>query len=82
MPQYTKFLKELYATKRATNVHMKAFLASNVSSIILHQIPAKHKDPSFPIIFIVIVDQTIHNALLDLGTSVNCFHIQCMRSWN
>jgi len=60
----------LCTTKRTTNVPKKAFLASNVSSIISH-IPAKYKDPGCPTIFIVIGDQTIHKALLDLGASVN-----------
>ena len=71
MPPYAKFLKELCTTKRMTNVPKKAFLASNVSSIISCQIPAKYKDPGCPTISIVIGDQTIHKALLDLGASVN-----------
>jgi len=71
MPPYAKFLKELCTTKRTTNVPKKAFLASNVSSIISHHIPAKYKDSGCPTISIVIGDQTIHNALLDLGASVN-----------
>jgi len=71
MPPHAKFLKELCATKRTTNVPKKALLASIVSSIISRHIPAKCKDPGFPTISIVIGDQTIHQALLDLGTSVN-----------
>lgn len=71
MPPYAKFLKELCTTKRATNVPKKAFLASNVSSIISNQIPVKYKDPGCPTISIVIGDKTIHRALLDLGASVN-----------
>jgi len=31
----------------------------------------KYKDPSFPTVFIVIGDQLIHKALLDLVASVN-----------
>jgi len=71
MPPYVKFSKELCTTKRTTNIPNKAFLASNVSSIIPHHIPAKYKDPGCPTISIVIGDQTIHRALLDLGASVN-----------
>jgi len=68
MPPYAKFLKELSTTKKTINVPKKAFLASNVSSIISHQIPAKHKDRGYPTSSIVIVDQTIH---LDLGANIN-----------
>jgi len=71
MPPYARFLKDLCTTKKATNVPKKAFLASSASSILSHQIPVKYKDPSCPTIFIVIGDQLIHRALLDLGASVN-----------
>ena len=46
-------------------------MASNVNSIISEQIPAKYKDPKCPTISIIIGDQTIHKALLDLEASVN-----------
>ena len=36
MPPYARFHKDLYTTKRAMNVLKRAFLASNVSSIILN----------------------------------------------
>jgi len=68
MPLYACFLKDLCTTKRATNVPKRAFLTSNVSSIISNQIPLKCKDPGCPTISIVV---TIHRALLDLGASVN-----------
>jgi len=71
MPPYAKFLKELCTTKRTTNVLKKIFLASNVSSIISHQISAKYKDPGCPTISIVIGYQTIHRALRNLGANVN-----------
>ena len=38
---------------------------------ILSQILIKYKDPSCPTMSIVIGDQRIHKALLDLGASVN-----------
>ena len=63
--------KDLCTTKRATNVPRKGFLASGASSILSHPIPVKYKDPSYPTISIVIGDQLIHQALLDLGASVN-----------
>ncbi|PKA52184.1 hypothetical protein AXF42_Ash014121 [Apostasia shenzhenica] len=71
MPPYAKYLKELCTAKRTTNVPKKAFLASNISSILSHQIPIKYKDPGCPTISIVIGDKTIQKALLDLGASVN-----------
>jgi len=71
MPPYVRFLKDLCTTKRATNVPKRAFLTSNVSSIISHQMPLKCKDPGCPTISIVVGNHTIHQALLDLGVSVN-----------
>ena len=71
MPPYARFLKDLCTTKRATNVPKKAFLASSATSILSHQIPVKYKDLGCPTISIVIGDQLIHRALLDLGASVN-----------
>jgi len=55
----------------ATAVSKRAFLASNVFSILSNQIPFKYKDPSCPPISILIGGQVIHRALLDLGASVN-----------
>ena len=71
MPPYGHFLKDLCTTKRATNVPKRAFLTSNVSSIISNQVPLKCKDPGYPTISIVVGNHTIHRALLDLGASVN-----------
>jgi len=71
MPPYTRFLKDLCTTKRATSVPKKTFLASSTSSILSHHILVKYKDPGCPTISIVIGDQLIHRALLDLGVSVN-----------
>ena len=82
MPPHAKFLKELCTTKRATNVPKKAFLASNVSSIISCQIPTKYKDLGCPTISVVIGDQIIRKALLDLGANLICFHTRCMRDWD
>jgi len=56
MPSYTRFLKNLCTTKRATNVPRKAFLSYSASSILSHQIPVKYKDPGCPTISIVIGD--------------------------
>ena len=70
MPPYVGFLKELCTTKRATGVLKKAFLTSGTNSIISH-ILVKYKDLGYPIVSIVIGDQLIHRALLDLGANVN-----------
>jgi len=64
-------LKELCTTKRATNAPKRAFLASGASFILSHKIPVKYKDSGCPTISIVIGDQLIHKALLDLGACIN-----------
>ena len=79
MPPYARFLNDLCATKRAIGVPKKAFLASCANSIISHQIPVKYKDPGSPTVPIVIGDQLIHRALLDLGASVNLIPFKSMR---
>ena len=71
MPPYARFLKDLCTIKRATNVPKRAFLTSNVSSIISNQMPLKCKDPGCPTISITVGNHTIHPALPDLGASVN-----------
>jgi len=70
MPPYARFLKDLCTTKKATGVPKKPFLTSSANSI-LSQIPMKYKDPGCPTISIVIGDQLIHRALLDLRASAN-----------
>ena len=70
VPPHARFLKDLCTTKKETDVHKKAFLTSGASSI-LSQISVRYKDPGCPIVSIVIGDQLIHRALLDLGASVN-----------
>jgi len=71
MPQYARFLKDLCTTKRATGVPKKAFLTSSANFILSHQMPGNYKGHSCPIVSIVIRDQLIHRALLDLEASVN-----------
>ena len=70
IPPYARFLKELCTTKRATSVPKKTFLTFGANSI-LSQFPVKYKDPGCPTVAIIIRDQLIHRALLDLGASVN-----------
>ncbi|PKA54930.1 hypothetical protein AXF42_Ash000766 [Apostasia shenzhenica] len=71
MPPYAKYLKNFVLLREQLMFPKKTFLASNVSSILSHQILIKYKDPGCPTISIVICDKTIQKALLDLGTSVN-----------
>ncbi|XP_026428764.1 uncharacterized protein LOC113324681 [Papaver somniferum] len=66
-----KFLKEMCIVKREASVYKKAFLTQQVSSIISQKCPVKFKDPGCPTVTCVIGKQTIDNALLDLGASVN-----------
>ena len=71
VPSYAKCLKDLCTHKRTTHVPKKAFLTSQVSSILSNQIPVKYKDPGCPTISCVIGDTFVEKALLDLGASVN-----------
>ncbi|XP_074356421.1 uncharacterized protein LOC141696134 [Apium graveolens] len=71
IPSYAKFLKELCTHKRTTHAPKKAFLISQVSSILSNEIPVKYKDPDCPTISCVIGNTFVDKALLDLGASVN-----------
>ncbi|XP_074373766.1 uncharacterized protein LOC141714128 [Apium graveolens] len=71
IPSYAKFLKELCTHKRTTNIPKKAFLTSQVSSILSNEIPVKYKDPGCPTISCVIGNTFVDKALLDLCASVN-----------
>ncbi|XP_074373952.1 uncharacterized protein LOC141714326 [Apium graveolens] len=71
IPLYAKFLKELCTHKRTTHVPNKAFLTSQVSSILSNEIPVKYKDPGCPTISCGIGNTFVDKALLDLGASVN-----------
>ncbi|WOG86434.1 hypothetical protein DCAR_0205638 [Daucus carota subsp. sativus] len=71
VPSYAKCLKDLCTHKRTTHVPKKAFLTSQVSSILSNQIPVKYKDPGCPTISCVIGNTFVDKALLDLGASVN-----------
>ncbi|XP_026459491.1 uncharacterized protein LOC113360169, partial [Papaver somniferum] len=71
IPAYAKFLKDLCTQKRKLNVQKRAFLAEQVSSIILNKTPPKFRDPGCPTISCTIGEHTVNKALLDLGASVN-----------
>ncbi|XP_057481142.1 uncharacterized protein LOC130768164 [Actinidia eriantha] len=71
IPAYSKFLKELCTNKRPNQVHKKAFLMEQASSMLQTEKAQKYKDPGSPTISIVIGATKIERALLDLGASVN-----------
>ncbi|XP_026459066.1 uncharacterized protein LOC113359689 [Papaver somniferum] len=71
VPAIAKFLKEMCTIKREASVHKKAFLTQQVSSIISQKYPVKLKDHGCSTVTCVTGKQTIDNALLDLGASVN-----------
>jgi len=71
VPTYAKFLKDMVAVKRKTNVPKKAFLTEHASSILQCKYPIKYKDPGCPTISCKIGDHDVEQALLDLGASVN-----------
>ncbi|XP_026434402.1 uncharacterized protein LOC113331971 isoform X2 [Papaver somniferum] len=71
IPSYAKFLRDMCTVKRKLNVHKKAFLTEQVSSIITQKTPPKFKDPGCPTIACTIGEHRIEHALLDLGASVN-----------
>ena len=68
---YAKFLKDLCAKKKTTNVPKKAFLVASVSSYLSSHMPVKYKDPGSPTISCVIEKIIIDRVLLDLEASVN-----------
>jgi len=48
MPPYSKFLKDVSITKRATSISKKAFLTSIAGLIIFYQIPVKCTPVALP----------------------------------
>ena len=57
--------------KRKINVHERAFLTEQVSSILQLKTPPKYKDPGCPTISYIIGNQKVDQALLNLGASVH-----------
>ena len=48
VPVYANYLKDLCTVKRRQSVKKKAYLASQVSAIIQHDLPPNYKDPGTP----------------------------------
>ena len=73
VPSYAKFLKDMCTLKRRSRTKMDTTvnLPEQVSSILLHHVTPKLKDPGVPTISCIIGTHTIDRALLDLGASVN-----------
>ena len=68
---YAKVIKDLLTVKRRLKVKKNVFLAQNVSSVLLNDLPPKFKDPGAPTISCVIGEKRVEKALLDLGASVD-----------
>ena len=68
---YAKFLKDLCKVKCKKCVKNKVFIVEQVSSIIKHNLPPKLKDYGIPTISSMLGNKNIHNALLDIGSSMN-----------
>ena len=58
----------------------KESLFSRTSAILQNNNTLKYKDPGCPTISCFIGEHKIERALLDLGASVNYFHIQFFRA--
>ncbi|XP_021719376.1 uncharacterized protein LOC110687056 [Chenopodium quinoa] len=71
MPNYVKFLKEIYSGKRTCDVTETVSLTENCSAIIMNKIPPKWKDLGNFTIPYAIYKMRIDNALCDLGSSVS-----------
>ncbi|XP_073121648.1 uncharacterized protein [Henckelia pumila] len=71
IPSYAKFLKEILSNKRKLEEHAMISLTENCSALVQNKIPPKQKDPRSFSIPCVINDVQFHNALCDLGASIN-----------
>jgi len=58
-----------------TECEKESLFSRKVSVILQNNNALKYKDPGCPIISCFIGEHKIENALLDLGASVNYFHI-------
>jgi hypothetical protein len=66
-------VRELCTQKRKLRepTPRKVVLSEQASSVILHHLPQKKKDPGAPLISCIIGEYTFDRALLDLGASIN-----------
>jgi hypothetical protein len=71
IPPYAKFLKDFYTKKRKTKVAKWAFLAKEVSSLLLGRTSLKWDDPRTHVISYLINGYTLDRTLVDLGARIN-----------
>ncbi|XP_074297391.1 uncharacterized protein LOC141628111 [Silene latifolia] len=73
VPQYAMFLKELFTIKRNNRLKgaKKVKVSEYVSAMFKQKLPTKCGDPGMFTIPCTIGDTKIHNAMLDLGASIN-----------
>ncbi|XP_074567178.1 uncharacterized protein LOC141823868 [Curcuma longa] len=70
IPKYAKFLKDLCVHKKKLKGNELVNLGKNVSALI-HQVPQKCEDPGVFTVSCEIGRNIFHNAMLDLGASIN-----------
>ena len=68
---YATFLKDLCSYKRRQTMKKSAYPASQVSTIVQHDLPPKFKDLDTPTILCYIADRKIDITLLIIRLSVN-----------
>ncbi|CAN1771080.1 hypothetical protein LINPERHAP1_LOCUS11777, partial [Linum perenne] len=71
MPQYAKFMKEIFTNKRKLTDVTSAKLNEQCSAILSKQPPEKLKDPGSFTIPCTIGEHAISRGLADLGASIN-----------
>ncbi|XP_021728486.1 uncharacterized protein LOC110695579 [Chenopodium quinoa] len=71
MPNYAKFLKDIFRNRRTCDVVETVNFTKNCSAIIMNKIPPKLKDPGRFFITCAIYKMQIDNTLCDLGASVS-----------
>ncbi|XP_074297791.1 uncharacterized protein LOC141628565 [Silene latifolia] len=73
VPRYAKFLKELSTIKRNNRLKgvKKVKVSEHVSEMFQQKLTTKCGDPGMFTIPFTIGDTKIHNAMLDLGASIN-----------
>ena len=81
MPSHGKFLKEILSNKRKLEEHETMVLIEECSAAIQNMLYAKLKDPGSFAIPYLIGNESIDNALYDLGSSVSLMPFLFTRSW-
>ena len=80
MPNYAKFLKELFTKKCIWDDHETVPLTETCSSIISRKIPTKLKDPRSFTIPCIVGTSEFSKCLSDLGASINLLPLSVFRN--